>query len=221
MLNLILNRHDPVKIGDFEIEVTIREQHSYSNEVTDYPIEDGMNISDFIQQRPERITIEGLVSRNPLPTTVGVEEFILGSGYNRTQNALETLLDIAGYRLPKQVGQTIIVEKAGAPKIIDIVSLLRIYTNMVCTSLTIPYNQNNGQALRFSMDFKHIATVTSKIVAIDRVNNLDGKAPNIENVGPKTKSAGVQKTSTPTVANRALDSTLDFYENLPFFKGGN
>lgn len=218
MLNLILNRHDPVKLGNFEIEVTQREQHTYANEVTDYPVENGMAISDFIYQRPERITIDGIVSRSPLPTRVGIEEFIRGSGYNRTQNALETILDIAGYKLPKQVGQQLIVEKAGAPKIIDIVSLLRIYTNMVCISLTIPYNQGNGEALRFSMEFKHIAMVHSKVVAIDNVDDLNGKAPNIKNVGPKTKTGGVQKTSTPTIANRLLDETLDFYESLPIFK---
>lgn len=221
MLNLILNRHDPVTIGDFQIEVTVNEQHNYRNEVTDYPVENGMNISDFIRQRPERMTIEGIISRTPLFINVGFETAITGSGFNRTQNALETLLDIAGYRLPKQVGQTIIVERAGTPKIVDIVSLLRIYVNMVCVTLTIPYNQANGDALRFTAEFKHIAMVMSKTVVIDNVSTLNGKAPNIENAGPPTKKAGVQATKeTTTVANKLLDGTLDFYESLPFFKGG-
>lgn len=213
MLNLILNRQDPVTIGDFELEVTIREQHSYVNEVTDYPVEDGMNVTDFVRQRPERISIEGLVSRSPLPTRVGLVDFITGAGYNRTQNALETILDIAGYKLPKQVGQTIIVQKVGAPKIVDIVSLLRIYTNMVCTSLTIPFTQNNGEALRFTMEFKHIATVQSKIVAIDNTSDLAGKAPRIKDQGPATKDAGVQATSeSSTIANRILDKPLSWLE---------
>ncbi len=218
MLNLILNRHDPVTIGEFQIEVTVGEQHNYKNEVTDYPVENGMNISDFIQQRPEHITIEGIISRTPLPTNVGLETFLTGAGFNRTQNALETLLDIAGYKLPKQVGQQLIVERAGTPKIIDIVSLLRIYTSMVCISLTIPYSQRNGEALRFTMEFKHIATVVSKTVVIDNVSTLNNKAPNVENAGPPTKKAGVQVTKNTTVANKLLDETLDFYEGLEFFK---
>lgn len=212
MLNLILNRHDPVTIGEFQIEVTVGEQHNYKNEVTDYPVENGMNVSDFIRQRPERITIEGIISRTPLPTNVGLETFLTGAGFNRTQNALETLLDIAGYKLPKQVGQQLIVERAGVPKIIDIVSLLRIYTSMVCTSLTIPYNQRNGEALRFTMEFKHIATVVSRTVVIDNVSTLNNKAPNIENAGPPTKKAGVQVTKDVTVANKLLGPGLDILE---------
>ena len=59
------------------------------------------------------------------------------------------------------------------------------------------------------------------MVAIDNTDDLNGKAPGIENKGPVTKEAGVQTTKeTSTIANRLLDPALDYLESLPFFRGG-
>ena len=202
MINIITGRYDNNKIGSIEIEVTLDESHNYINEVTDYPVEEGFNISDNVYQKPEEITLTGMYSDTPLTTNQDqFVESMKGAGENRMQSALESLLTIAGRSLPKQKGATGIVERqievlplqyTVEPLIIDVVTTLRVYTNMICTSLTIPVSRQTGKSIRFTIKFKKIRTVESKIVSIDRTSDLNGKAPNVNNQAPKTKDTGKQ-----------------------------
>lgn len=212
MINILLNRNDPNRIGDLEIEVTISEEHQYKNNVTNYKVEAGFDISDHVHQEPEKITMEGVFSETPIPNRAATfTSFIQGAGASNIQTALEALLAIAGYALPKQPKVTGIVERQidptntlvtperfTKPQIVDLVSGLRIYTNMICTSLTMSINRQTGQSLPFSMSFKKIYTVESKIVSIDKTSDLNGKAPNVKNQAPKTKNAGNQTVKQPS-----------------------
>lgn len=213
MLNILTNRNDPVTIGSLELEVTLSEDHNYTNQITDYPIESGSNISDHVQKKPEQITITGKFSNSPIPVREGsLDFFIKGAGENRVNKALEDLLTIAGYALPKQ-GKGIqteettvfIPEKVTTPLVVDIVSILRIYTNMICTQLTFNIRQTTGQGLDFTAGFKRIETVESEIVSIDAVSPLDGKAPNVENAAPSTKNRGKQDTKPKSLAKSLYD----------------
>lgn len=211
MINVLKNRHDPSKIGSFTIETVLDESHEYKNDVSMYPIEEGFDISDHIHQHPESLTISGLTSDTPLPQNTGdLTEFLKGAGENRTQAALEDLLAIAGYSLPKQEKGTglsnrdidttntlITPERTTSPQVVDIVSGLRIYTNMICTSLTFPRDARTGRSLKFSASFRKIFTVESKVVSIDKTSNLGGKAPRVKDQAPVTKDTGVQTTTKP------------------------
>lgn len=211
MINILTNRHDPSTIGSFTLEVTVSEQHEYKNDVTVYPVEEGFDISDHIHQQPEKFTVSGIISDTALPqNTFDLTEFIKGAGENRTQAALEDLLTIAGYSLPKQKKSTglssrdidtkntlITPERTTSPQIVDIVSGLRVYTNMICTSLTFPRDRNTGRSLRFTASFRKLYTVESKIVSIDKTSDLNGKAPRVKDQAPKTKDTGVQTKSEP------------------------
>jgi len=212
MYNLLTNRNDPVTIGDTEVEVTIEENHDYTNTVTKYPVEEGFDISDHIHQEPEAITVSGVFSDTPLPLRDGkLSPFIIGAGELNTQKALEELLAIAGRVLPKQEKVTgiierqidptntvVVPEKVAEPQVVDIVSGLRIYTNMICISLKFRRDRTTGQSLPFTMTFQKLYTVASEVVAIDKTDDLNGKAPNIKNQGPETKAAGTQTTKEPT-----------------------
>ena len=214
MLNILLNRHDPAKIGELTIEVVTEENHSYKTDATTYPVEAGFEITDHIHKHPEEYSVTGIISDTPLPQNIGnLTEFIKGKGENRTQVALEKLLAIVGRSLPKQekkigiqernidsIDTLVSPERNISPKIIDIVSGLRIYTNMICTSLTIPRNSRTGRSLKFSASFRKIYTIESNIVSIDKTSDLNGKAPRIKNQAPKTKDTGVQTTTTPKSA---------------------
>jgi len=214
MLNILTNRHDQSKIGSLVVEVITEENHEYKNDVTMYPVEAGFEITDHVHRNPEEYTMTGIISDTPLPQNIGnLTEFIKGMGENRTQVALEKLLSIVGRTLPKQekilgveergltTTDTLITpERTESPKIIDIVSGLRIYTNMICTSLSIPRNPTTGRSLRFSASFRKIYTIESNIISIDKTDDLDGKAPRVDNQAPKTKDTGVQTTSQPKSA---------------------
>lgn len=211
MINILKNRHDPTTIGSLEVEVTLTEDHSYQNDVTRYPVEEGFDISDHVHQQPEKVTISGVFSDTPLPIRgLTLNPAIIGAGENRSQKAIEELLKIAGYVLPKQKKVTGLVEreieqsntvttpeKRIQPQVIDIVSGIRVYTQMICTNLRFTRNRNTGYSLPFTMDFIRLYTVASEVTVLDKTSELNGKAPNIKNKAPENKNVGVQTTKTP------------------------
>ena len=64
MINILTNRQDPVTIGNLELEATLTENHEFVNDITSYPVEEGYEISDHVNQKPESITINALFSRD-------------------------------------------------------------------------------------------------------------------------------------------------------------
>lgn len=52
-------------IGTIWIDVSIRETHSLSAEVTEHPVEDGVNITDHVRPQPRVIQLEGMVTNHP------------------------------------------------------------------------------------------------------------------------------------------------------------
>jgi hypothetical protein len=50
------------------LDVYDAETHGMPTEVTDFPVEDGPNVSDNIRRKPKTLTIEGYVSDTPLPS---------------------------------------------------------------------------------------------------------------------------------------------------------
>jgi hypothetical protein len=52
-------------IGTIWIDVALSEKHQLSAEVTEHPVEDGVNITDNVRPMPRVIQIEGLVTNHP------------------------------------------------------------------------------------------------------------------------------------------------------------
>jgi hypothetical protein len=50
-----------------QLDVYDSETHGFATEVTDFPVEDGPNISDNVRRKPKTLAIEGYVSDTPLP----------------------------------------------------------------------------------------------------------------------------------------------------------
>jgi hypothetical protein len=55
-----------LQIAGIWIDVSISEQHGSSAEVTRHPIEDGADVTDHVRILPDTISIEGLVTNQPL-----------------------------------------------------------------------------------------------------------------------------------------------------------
>lgn len=55
-----------VEIDDIWIDVSIKETHGLSAEVTDHPVERGANVADHIRPMPRTFTMDGLVTNTPI-----------------------------------------------------------------------------------------------------------------------------------------------------------
>lgn len=187
------------KIQELELDATLSENHSYTNDITDYPVEDGYNVTDNVKQRPVKLTIEGLTTNSPIVETG--DNITRDDGSDRAQNAFNYILGLAGYEPPKQSG--IPSQKVKGPEEIDVVTALKTYTNMFIENVNFPVNPRTGQAAYYTVELKQVRKVRPKNVFVPKVSTANGKAANIENQAPKEVDGG--KLTTESVNN---ESTL-------------
>jgi hypothetical protein len=122
-------------VVEFEVDLTIEEQHSRSADVTREPVESGGNISDHVILNPETVRLEGFVTDTPAA--------VFASNIGRTQSAFETLEDAYNSREP-----------------LTVVTGRKTYQDMIITSLDMP--RNRPSSMQFSIELQHITIVESE-----------------------------------------------------------
>ena len=186
-VNLVFDR-TLVKIGTVTLDVSLSEAHSSTNEVTDHPVEQGVNIVDHVRPKPDILRLEGMVSNTPLPLPTAETQVRTSKG--RT------------FRSRSEINQTaagtaysdLLALKENAT-LVTVVTGLRTYTDMVIESLDVPRDARTGQTLRFSCTLKQVRTAvvqTAKVV-------------------PQQKNSKGKKATTPTTTEErgSVLSTFD------------
>jgi len=160
------------QIDQLILDACVSEQHSRELEVTDHQVEDGTNISDHARLKPDGLTIEGVISNNPINRTqtrrvvnsLGVsfetsaqeDQATPGSGY--AERAFSVLRDLQDTK-----------------KLITVVTSLKTYDNMILVSLSVPRNSRQGTALYFTAQFKLIKFVKNKTTTVTVTREPRGK----------------------------------------------
>jgi hypothetical protein len=127
-----------ITIDGYIIDVAVREDHSFDNEVTEHPVEVGSDIVDHVRAKPIMLTLEGIVSDTPIGGVADLRsETTLPS-----REAFERLLAIRNARLP-----------------VTISTSLRVYTDMVLEALSTPREAKTGDALVFTARFRQVRII--------------------------------------------------------------
>jgi hypothetical protein len=190
-ISIFSRRNIKNKIQALEIDATISETHEYSNLVTDYPVEDGFNVSDHVKQQPEILIMECIVTQTPFDG--GDDNIKREDNSDRVLNYYNTLIGYAGYAPPKQPGVEPI--KIAQPQLLDIVTGLKTWTGMVIERIPFSFNSRTGQAINFSVFFKKIRKVNAALKLVPNVSTLGTKAKNVDKQGTETQDAGVVSTT--------------------------
>jgi len=134
----------------FTLDVSIRENHQRRSQVTRHPVEDGSEVSDHIHLQPKSVTIEGIQTDTP--------------------SGLGALLIVPGMldrfaSTPRSVEAWQYLDKLQSEKtILDVLTGLCVYRNMVITNLNAPRSAQTGRALQFSITLEEIIIVGSATV---------------------------------------------------------
>lgn len=123
-------KYSQTRVGGIFLDAVISEDHNYNSRVTNYPIEDGTFVSDHIINEPERLEIEGIVSDTPIN---------IFSFFNRSIDSFNRLV---------RINQT--------KQVITVVTGIKVYTDMVITSLIVPRTFQSGQSLRFNIQLQKL-----------------------------------------------------------------
>ena len=166
------------------IDAVISETHSYKNVPTKFPVEVGLDITDHIRQEPEQLKLEGTISAAPLDDEPGTQRWL---------DAYDLLLSLMGRkRLTLQTQKT----SAAPSRLINIVSGIRVWTNMAVESLEVPRDPKTGDAINFTMDLVNIRKASTQMV---NVVSAGGGAAGAVGVADQTPTAekGKQQATIP------------------------
>jgi hypothetical protein len=169
------------------IDVTTKLTPQFESEATDFPVEDGQDITDHVRVKPIRITVEGSVSQTPLSWKQEVSGLITsGSAYAAKslggfgQSAGAVVGGALGANIlklnsnsqssPAMLTFQILTDLIQNKRRFTLVDQYRRYTNLVMTSLTFPQDPKTGQKIDFSFTCKQIKVVSSQSTTIHKVH---------------------------------------------------
>lgn len=211
MASFFVQNNQANKIEALEIEVTLSENHEFTNNITSYPVDVGFNITDHIQQQQPKLSVSGLTSNTPVQYFSGqIGKLLRADLTNRIQETFKILLNYAGFQLPKHGGADSI--QIMTPKLLTIVTGYTIYRNMAIQKVNFPREKGTGGAIQYNLDLIQIRKVESKYSLISNTSSLSGKAPNVKEQASKTINTGKNTTTEATSESLA-------YKGLSALKG--
>jgi hypothetical protein len=149
------------------VDATIKQESNFKNQITSFPVENGLDISDHVRQEPDILTIEGIVSNNPAGAYGQGETTNLIANYPDAQNnngtfakdAFTAMLSIAG-RAPIR-NLTDYTNQFPVPIMVDIIGTrYSIYVDMICEDFKSITTNDTGDAIHFTATFKKIRKAT-------------------------------------------------------------
>lgn len=171
----ILFQQKRAQIGGINLDASISEEHVSECDVTENPIEDGAIVTDHVHVKPAQLTIEGIVSDTPITFAVinnvvgfvnAVNTTILGNS-SRSTDAYNALIDLQKSREP-----------------FTVITGLRVYKDMIMTSLSVPRDAQRGKAVNFTAELKQIIIAKSKTATPASSSAVSKIAAKQTNVGP-------------------------------------
>lgn len=138
-------------VGNITFDLVKSESHSYKSNITDHKIEDGSIISDHIENELENGTLNGLISNYSL----SIGEITT----NRAQDTFEALVELWKKKSP-----------------VTIVTVLKVYNDVVISSMPFMRDTSQGESLPISVSFRKLNIVKLQEVILElsvKINDLD------------------------------------------------
>lgn len=131
-------------MGGLVFDAVFEETHEADMEVTDNPVETGVVVSDHAFMKPLRVKISAGVSDTPL-AAVADDPFASDAG--RSRRAFELLTEL---------------QRRAEP--FDLQTGLKLYENMVCTSIRTSQDKDSSGALLFTAELREVIIVYTQVV---------------------------------------------------------
>jgi hypothetical protein len=196
----------PDQTGSISFDVIVSEKHSRDCLVTEHTVEQGSAVVDHVRPNPQTLTLEVFVSNVPITTgtdrdflpftvdlgTPGDGTFFAGGTGALIQSGLQAL----GFAKPTPTSATVTVlqfqgevdfVRAAFDQLTDLMNkavLFQVYTpkanydDMVLSGIQLHRDKGTGTSGFFTLDFKQIRIVSSKIVDAPLPSILRATPPN-------------------------------------------
>lgn len=179
-------------LGGLSFDAVFEETHEATLVVTDNPVETGVVVSDHAYMSPLKLTVSAGVSDTPLSiwdTTGGdgADYFAYAEGEDpfasdtsRSKKAFELLTEL---------------QKAAEP--FSVQTGLKLYENMVCTTIRTSQDKDTSNVLVFTAELREVIIVSTQTVTYPP----RAKGATARKAGP-TKNKGEQQGTETTDAKK-------------------
>lgn len=191
-------------IGDVYIDVAVTEDYSFESEVTQFPIETGAAVSDFIRNKPDRFSIQGFVTNSPVQILGGsIGDLVRGTVNNSVELTFEQLERLHRNREP-----------------VVIVAGLKTYENMAIERLTIPRSRETGDAISFTIEAVQISKADSILVELPNLSqkttgaeagSAELGASKVDKGAQVAKDADTNTTKKTSLLKKGIDGAFGFF----------
>jgi hypothetical protein len=145
---------DDATIAVVKLDATIATGLSFPSTVTEHAIEDGSTIADHVRNNPDVVTVTGFVTNTPA-VLAGV-----GADDGLARGALDSLLEMRDNK-----------------EIVQIVTDVKLFTDMMMTSLDVPRDAANANSLNFTAVFQEVRKVATEVTQFPEDDTARRAAP--------------------------------------------
>lgn len=163
------------KLQTMTFDATIKEVFDHTADVTDYPVEEGSNISDHIREKPSGLILDAVITDNPLQND-GRSKASSGNTDESRRPAQEEDRSLTAFET--------LVSLQNKGIAIGVYTGLKDYPKMGLTGIHTEKNKDTKNGWRGTLTLKAITVVSSESVVVTTVNEPKGKAKKTD--GKKT-----------------------------------
>lgn len=190
---------DSEQYESLSLDVVISESHSFSNEITGYPVSEGFQISEHVIRKNPQFTLQGWVTDVAMPKNIvsfNTLGKVAGSMFARdSSSVLGSLLgsagnvvDNLGYKNASPVKDAFVILKDLVKNgtLVHVATILGTYENCVLRSVSIQQNVTNSTVLPVTLNFEKVYILGDRN-SIDG-NPMDWVAPDVKKIMEEVKN---------------------------------
>lgn len=137
---------DAGTITSLDLDVMQDEVHEWKNDVTQFPVEIGSQITDHIQSLPDNVTVTGIISNS----AIGVDALSAQEGgEDRCQTSFDLLRKFYEDRT-----------------LLTVYTRYKVYIDMALKSCNIPRDAGIGDSIKFKLEFVNVRMVDTQTVDV-------------------------------------------------------
>lgn len=197
-LRITFTFKDGPQLETLTVDASVSETHSFSAQVTEFPVESGAAVSDNVRPNPETLRIEAFISDFPL----------LNAGRNQTSSG-----GIQGSQRPTKrteaSGEILTklrrLQTEGIP--VEVFTGLRNYADMILETIEVPRDKSLKNGIRANLSFKKIRVVKTQTVEVKQARETKGQRK--VKGGPDTT-----KPASTAVAEKKGSLATQFVDSL-------
>jgi hypothetical protein len=173
-------------------DATVRLTHGSTVEVTDHPVEDGSTVTDHSRRLPKRLSLDVMVSNDPMIILAAVNAQPSVAGGDPRTRAQDALAELER------------IQAEG--ELLTIRTFLRDYENMILEDISSTRNAATGAVLRATLALRELITASTEVT--EPPDPVDSEKGPRQNIGRQNTTAAPAENEAKAEANVSLLADL-------------